>query len=377
MRFLIFILLLISSLTSNACSEVSDSKKGVTTTNNLDTLLISSPSPLPNNYRGVRPVYKDKSLVAIAGYNEPNHSVDIRPLDASQDITITKFPLEGPNQVEEVTFFQLVSKDSLIVTDDNYLYIFNAEGKQYNKISLRISPEMPVEGGSSDRHYTYGPYLNIENGLTAFYDKSKDVFYYPIRNRSLYEFFTLDFYSAKDPLVGKLDLRTMEYSFLPITYPDELQQTLYGVLSAPSIFPYEDGVYYGFGHRPDIHHFSFLDGTQVSYQGDISYPKPEPYREGGMPDENAQTAYKFSNIFFDPISGVVMRTYTYPKEMGKRGRLAAYCAFTKEGEFLGEERINCACPFFGLLPNGKGFYTTYMLGDEDVYTLIHFPYEKD
>ncbi len=203
------------------------------------------------------------------GYNSTKHSLDIFTLNGNKE-NIKTFPFEkvGPNGFEKIQAIDVVSKDSLFMISENYIYLIDGNGVQKKKVPINYKSNDPF----FDKKHFYVQYNSIfkyDRNLNRFFITTVDM----VNRRTTSKYY-------KNNIVSVFDFDSKKITDLKLKFPQEYISDHYG---------FNDFKYFTFNSKKDsvIYMFSALDDV-FSYN--IESQKTTTYQViDNLPNKNTPT----------------------------------------------------------------------------------------
>lgn len=259
-------------------------------------------------YSTLSPVIVGNQLVKTFNYNNRSHAIDIFNYAANtgQHERQIKLSLQGPEAIGEVRFVEYISPDSILITSQYTIAIISASGAYHYRY------EIPDNWQNSTSHIQnskyYEPNLKSESGRFGFYDATTKRFYFPLNYFRGARFVSPDYFAEDVSLFGYLDLKTNQVDFLPINYPEKLQDGIWGLMgSMHCAFSNDKVLHYGFSGWSEIYTYSLDEGKHGVILADKSYPEPLPLFPGDDAMGNFGKSPFFTNLYINPFNKVVFR----------------------------------------------------------------------
>ncbi len=199
--------------------------------------------------------------ILYAGYNNQIHSIDLFDLEKQLPIQQLRLFKEGPESVQRVEGIYFHNLDSIFVLSDNYLMLFNSEGKLSNRIS--INGASPNELFQS-YYFTAG---NERNNI--FFDRNTNCMYLQANDVKISQC-SKEHFSTN--LVGKIYLNKVEFGLLPISFSSLYNENYYGFNDQPEFSLVAGGkIVYNFPIESSVYFYDLNGDSVLSYGGESSF----------------------------------------------------------------------------------------------------------
>ncbi|GEM_PF-6460122 len=207
----------------------------------------------------------ENDALYLLGYNRFTYSIDI--FDLSCESYEGKIALEeqGPNGIPEVISFAPVTLDSIYIMSAHQIVLINRKGEVKDKIAINTTAS-PIKGHDSDEAY--------------FWMEKNHPIHFSKKHRKLFGLYHSMQYGACDPrrykgnkLISAIDVKAGSMSYLPVSYPPEMQENCYGFMSTLFTTWDHDSLLYNFKNDPNIYLYDLTRGETSIFDGRSQYTK--------------------------------------------------------------------------------------------------------
>lgn len=308
---------------------------------------------------------------SFIGYNPANHSLDFytfsnKSIEFNHEI---KFVFEGPGAIDEIRAVDYVNPDTIVVMSRFWIIMINDIGQEIYRKNISTEPENRVTGLDLS---AYHPSAKQSRGNRIAL--IGDELYLPMNYFAHEAYVDKKAYGEDIFLIGKLNIRTSEFTPLPIRYPEKFQKNLYGFATNFQFNYAGDKVIYSFGGFPEIYVYSSKSGKTKTLKPTYDFPATPIAGSMEISDHMfLTTSYNNSVISWDEewyYQAVV------PPTMGEPTTeiyLRAINLNTGEEKLsrLPERRV-----FIGMVTLPDGLYLPYVLATEDSIRYSSFNFKS-
>lgn len=259
------------------------------------------------------------------GWNHTTFSLDIVNLDQSEYSKSIKYEINGPNGLGDVKGIAVVNLDSIFFMSSQHLLLVNSNSNVVSKWGINDKNEF--EGFNSLEHN-----LTTEEGFNIFFDKQTNKLYTRLHfPRYAWCDPSLGYYSEN--FVAELDLDSLTFQELDISYPKEFRELSYGLRDVPSVtFDPSGFINYTFSVSSNVYQYSLKTGKKSSYGGASNFTSnlAESLPIEDCPDTPLSMKHnllnvKFMQLFQDPYRELYYRFHWGDvSEQRADGRFSAY-----------------------------------------------------
>lgn len=306
---------------------------------------------------------------SFIGYNVANHSLDFytiydKEIEFNREI---KFAFEGPGAIDEIRAVDYVNPDTIVVMSRFWVVMINENGREIYRKNISTEPDNLVEGLDLS---AYHPSAKQSKGNRIAL--IGDELYLPLNYFAHEAYVDKNAYGEDVRLIGKLNIRTGEFSSLPIRHPKKFRKNLYGFATNFQFNYTADKIIYSFGGFPEVYVYSRKDGTTEVLKPTYGFP-PTPIA-GSMDISQhmlLMTSYNNSVIGWNDewyYQAVV------PPTMGEPATDIYLRAINVN---TGEERLGLLPKrrvFIGMITLPDGLYLPYVLPTEDSIRYSRFTF---
>lgn len=174
---------------------------------NVEKIQIPIDENFLNTYQIWDPYYKNEESKLLA-YNEKRHSFDLFSLDKKSIINQIPLEREGPDGIDKIDGLDYHNEDSIFLYSRGKLYISSLNGKISNVHSLYKLFNFDGGGEPSINFYFKLRYQPVSKSIAFF------IVYHNTDKKS----------KENLPLIGLLNLKTLETNYLPIYHTDYFKE---------------------------------------------------------------------------------------------------------------------------------------------------------
>lgn len=317
----------------------------------VDTIKIPLDSiSLPIYYSATDFYFNDASSFVFA-FNTKTWSIDIFNLK-SKEISHVALSREDENAINDVRCLQVLSIDSIVCFNDNWLHIINNESEILAKIDLEYVAN-DFAGG-----------FELGQFMRPFYDASKNIVYGRfISSKSPYP------YPNGQELFASLNVETGEWTLLPIYLSEYMARNWRKMGQNRHINAWiePDRISYNFTCLSDVFVYNIKKGVLQSAGGESRLVNNEvAFYSGDTNNENAKWEHWINNpVFYYPVfdkyKNIYYRIQTSELKDGFHGKPTPYdkknilSIFSHKLEMIYEVQLpNYVFNFniFGVTPQG-------------------------
>lgn len=242
-------------------------------------------------------VIEDEGEEILYGYNNSLHAFDLFSLQKGEFEKRIFLDQDGPDAINRVFKFTVISKDSIVIMDALKLWLLDGTGKVLKKYSTVVNDSDEIRGHFLNYNDANLGYLKEQNSILMHFvheDEGASKF----DPKKLF------------PILGKLDLIDGKISFLPVPYPFYVQDN-YDKISEkmPNISLYNDIIFYGFPGHSNIYSFSIPKKAFAVYGGKSKFSKNE--EDYVLTNEFGYRLVGtwFNSVHYEPMNKVYIRTH--------------------------------------------------------------------
>jgi|GEM_PF-6267657 len=189
----------------------------------------------------VKEIEKEEYLI---GYNRNGHQLELYNLSQNSPFGFITLKKAGPDGVPTVSNLYVHNLDSIFILSFHKLLLINQAGKILKSIRINNSNSSEVNGINFDQLVFCG---STENMNSMYFDDQTNRLFIPTKSvRSASEEI-----HYQPSLFGYLDLNTLDYTPIDISYPEEFKDRVFP-LAKPNISFYKERVIYNFPFSSEI-----------------------------------------------------------------------------------------------------------------------------
>jgi hypothetical protein len=249
-------------------------------------------------YYQKRDVLIDNESELLFGYNHTVHALDIFDLKERKFIKRVFLDSDGPNGIDRVYQFKVISLDSIAFMDATMsLKLINQKGNIIRNLSLNVTDSL--NGGSMGYFYNYNDSRMVwEDSTNSFILHFLNE---TVKNRDFNE-------EDPHPIFGRIFL-TGKVEFLPVTHPKIIYDRKGEVIERMPNYSLHNGrLVYGFIFESNVYTYQFSTGNYGSFGGKSN--NSENIQDFTQPEQDFRlTGTWFNSIVYDYNSGLYLRTH--------------------------------------------------------------------
>jgi hypothetical protein len=282
-------------------------KEGVITSCIEDNITIKTDT-LGIEFYEVLDRYYTKDSVSIIGLNYETHSLDILNLTKRSLIKHIKLEKEGPNQIQRVTGIEMISNDSILLSDDDNLYLVDGKGVvfwKFDKNNKALFKGIPKG------------YLKTKIDFNMGYNKAEKcvyLFYLPEERKDYWD----------TPFLIEVNIENETARLVPVFRP-EYQKKNYdrlGYATDPESCFHNNRAIINFGSESNIYEVNLLTDSVIEHGGESRFSKNLLRIQG---ENESRTDYRLSTIYFfnliyDPYRNLYYRFHWGEMPVKKNGK---------------------------------------------------------
>lgn len=242
-------------------------------------------------------LYEDEGEEILYGYNHSLHAFDVFSLNEGEYEKRIFLDQDGPDAINRVFKFTVLSKDSIVIMDALKLWLLDGTGKVLKKYSTVVNDSDELRGHFLNYNDANLGYIKEENSILMHFvheDEGASKF----DPKSIF------------PIVGKLDLMNGKISFLPVPYPTFVQEN-YDKISEkmPNLSYHNNKVFYGFPGHSNIYTYSFSEKDFGIFGGKSKFSNNEEDYVLSNEFGFRLVGTWFNSVHYESMNKVYLRTH--------------------------------------------------------------------
>lgn len=250
-----------------------------------------------NEYYTYYDSYELNKKVYLLSYNSKTNSLDIVNISDRQIEEHIILADDGPNSIIGIMGLNVISPDSILISDNSKFCIIDHEGTiiwKLMKNNTAILKNLPP--GYLNSRDCFKPGFNTkENSIVLYFN--------PFDSKKCF----------KLPMLVQININTLETKLLPFYLPPSLKSDLsYNpIYHGPRACFEKDRIVINFASESNIYTYDYSDKKVSAYGGKSKYTpnRLQPMEKGKNPTDYVLTSNCFFKLVYDPYKNLYYRAH--------------------------------------------------------------------